>query len=367
VYAGLLVLGSVLALEGATPASPKSPQEMLKLSLKRPAVRSTLAQAIVDLGKLAEVKIVVDWQGLMETGVKPETAVALPATESTLEKLLDQTLSAVATKGNPLAWQAVDDSLVVTTQARVLRKGIRLADNGATATQPAAGAAAAGPGIKADASGGGPRFLFDKTPLSEVIDFLRKVSKVDFHVNYTAMETSAVNADTPITLNVGNITVAKALDLVCDQLSGAKSKYDSIYWVVDEGVVQITTGTALDAKTATRTYDMGDLLMQVPDAAGPRMSLNLQSQTTGNGSSSGGSSNGGIFGSTSSDQQTANITGQQAREAMQNKLIAMIQKSIGDDMWQPQGKGSASFLRNTMIISQTKLGFLLLDKANVLR
>jgi hypothetical protein len=36
-------------------------------------------------------------------------------------------------------------------------------------------------------------------------------------------------------------------------------------------------------------------------------------------------------------------------------------------MWQPQGKGAISFLRNTMVITQTRLGFLLLQKSAVVR
>jgi hypothetical protein len=370
--AGLLVLAAAVVLVGAPPASPppqKSPQELLKVSLKRPAVRSTLAQAIVDLGTLAGAKIVVDWQGLMDAGVKPEAPVALAATESTLEKLLEQTLSSVATRGHPLAWQAIDGSLVVTTQARVLRKDIRLADNGAATSRPSGAPGMVADAVGVDADAGGVRFKFDKTPLSGVIEFLRKVTskdKVNFHVNYTALETSGITADTPVTMNVGNITVMKALDMLCEQLSGAKSKFDSVYWVVDEGVVQITTGTALDSKTMTRQYDMADMLMPVPDALGPRMNLSLQ--TSSNGTGTGGSGNGSLMGTGTGTVQTVVTSGTQVREEMQKKLITMIQNSIGDDMWQEKGgKGNISFLRNTMIISQTKLGFLLLDRAHVLR
>ena len=44
-------------------------------------------------------------------------------------------------------------------------------------------------------------------------------------------------------------------------------------------------------------------------------------------------------------------------------LIAIIKASIGEDMWQDQGKGSIRIFGNRLIISQTTLGFKLLDKS----
>ena len=372
--AGMLVLGFTLVLAGflASPASgedpadkAKSPQDVLKLSFKRPAVRATLAQAIADLSKLAEVKIVVDWQGLIETGVKPEAAVTLPAAEATVDKLLEQTLVAVATKGNPLAWCMVDDSLCVTTQARVLRRDRRIvAAPGEAAATSRPAEARTPPRVAAPAAG--RKFSFDKTPLSEVVAFLQSVSGVNFHANYTAMETSGINKDTPVTMEVSGISVAKALDLITESLSGGKGKLDSIYWVVEDGVVKITTGTALDGKLQTRVYDVGDLLMNIPNFEGPRLNLNMQ---TGN-STTGNSTNNGIYNTTNNGTtggSSSSITPDQTKVEMQNKLSGIIQKSIGDDMWQPQGKGNISFLRNMMVVSQTQLGFLLLEKSAVLK
>jgi hypothetical protein len=369
VCVGLVTLGAALVLQGA---EPKSPADLLKVSLKRPAVRSTLAEAVADLAKQAQVNIAVDWQGLLETGVKPDSAVALPPTEATLDKLVDQMLSAVATKGNPLACRAIDDRLVITTQARAIRKGARLMVDGGAATSRPAAEVVAGQGLKAAAVGGGDRVNFDKTPLSQVVEFLRKAGgNLNIHVNYKALETAGISDSTPITLNVTDITVKKALDLLVEQLSGDKNKFDSVYWDLQEGVIEITTGTALDSKNVTRTFDMGELLAPIPDAAGPRMNLGMQTGgTTGNGSNNtSNTTNGGLFGQTNTtEQQTGGVANGQARTDAQNKLIKMIQKSIGDDMWQEQGgKGSITFLRNTMVVTQSRLGWLLLDKANMLR
>jgi len=173
-----------------------------------------------------------------------------------------------------------------------------------------------------------------------------------------------VNKDTPVTLEVSDITIMKALDLITESLSGGKGKMDSVYWIMDDGVVKITTGTALDAAVQTRVYDVGDLLMGVPNFEGPRLNLNIQTGNTGNSATNNGMYN--TTNNTGAGGQGGSLTPAVAKEEMQNKLAAIIQKSIGDDMWQPQGKGSISFLRNMMVVSQTRLGFLLLQKGAVL-
>ena len=363
---GMLVLGLVVGAvfappaTGADAAKAKTPQEVLKLSFKRPAVRATLAQTVEELGKLAEVKIVVDWQALIETGVRPEATVSLPAAEATLEKLLEQVLATVATRGNPLAWCMIDDSVCVTTQARVLRRDRILTGSSSVTTRPAGAPPA--DDARAPAPPGGGNLSFDKTPLSDVMTRLQELSGVNFHVNYTALQTSGVDKTTPVTLRANDITVAKALDLITEELSGGKGKYDSVYWVVDDGMVKVTTGTALDTTVQTRVYDVGDLLMGVPNMEGPRLNLSMQTSNTAN-----TTNNNQIFNPNTTNNQNTSLTPTVTKEEMQTKLAAIIQKSIGDDMWQPQGKGSISFLRNTMVISQTRLGFLLLAKSSALK
>ena len=45
---------------------------------------------------------------------------------------------------------------------------------------------------------------------------------------------------------------------------------------------------------------------------------------------------------------------------MQETLITTIKESIGEEMWQPEGKGSIKLLRNNLIITQSLLGFKLM-------
>ena len=47
---------------------------------------------------------------------------------------------------------------------------------------------------------------------------------------------------------------------------------------------------------------------------------------------------------------------------MQDNLLGIIKDSIGADMWAPDGKGSVQFLGTKLVISQTMLGFKLLER-----
>ena len=53
----------------------------------------------------------------------------------------------------------------------------------------------------------------------------------------------------------------------------------------------------------------------------------------------------------------------QSEAQLEENLINIVKSSIGEDMWQPQGKGAVKIMRNMMIISQTRLGFLMLKKS----
>jgi hypothetical protein len=51
------------------------------------------------------------------------------------------------------------------------------------------------------------------------------------------------------------------------------------------------------------------------------------------------------------------------RQQVNDALIAVIKQSIGEDMWQPTGKGDVKLLGTRLVITQTPLGFRLLEQA----
>ena len=316
--------------------------QRIQAPLERGAIHAPLQQATRDLEKLAKVKIQVQWLPLIEAGVKPDTIIALPATTARFDQLLDQLLLAATQKGKPLAWYTRDNTVIISTQERVIHREASLPSEQkeSASSKPAAG------------------IDFRQTPLSDVLAYLAVVGNVNIHPSYAALKESGIEAGTLVTLSLPSVSVAQALDILTDDLSAGKDRFQSIYWIIQDGVVTVTTGEALNQKLQTRTYEVADLLVTVPDFQGP--TVNLQYSTNTGGASGASSSSGGIFDTATRDQQTGSAEG---KAAMGEKLMAAIKDSIGEDMWQPQGKGAIRLLGDKLVISQTPLGFELLEGA----
>ncbi len=345
-------------LSGA--AKPKTPEELMNASINRPASTATLTQALADLESRAGVKIRVDWPSLLEAGVKEDAKLALSGGEATLMQWLDSTLASAAPKGQPLAWYLADDVIMVTTQQRVLaRKGVPLPlgarpVDAKTDPKPAANAKGPIPSL--------PKTVkFDKTPLADVVEYFRTLSGVNFHINYAALKDVNITAETPVTLEVSNVSLAKVMDLVMDNLSQNKSKFDSVYWIVNDGVVSISTGNALNTTLSTRVYDVQDMLHAMPDPKAPKIDLNSMTTGKDNNSSSTGTNTTSIFG----EQKNTEAGTANSRAALQDTIVAMVKESIGDDMWSPDGKGAIRIWNGKLVISQTPLGFKLLERSAI--
>ena len=328
------------------PASRITPAKRLlgeipKISL----VKMPLSEALDHYAKLTGLSIRADWRALRSVGVLRSSLVTLKASEITFEKLLDLTLP----------WYLSGKTVYVTTQAWVLlRRG-----------SPFVAAARTAPGTvarRAPRRRGAAEISFDEMPLKAVLDFFRDISGVNFHVNWRSLEASGISQKTPVTLKVSNISVGRALDLVLDQINVGRDRLGSVYWVVDRGVVEIATGAVLNRKPITRVYDVGDLLVAVPNFEGPT----IDTGTSGT-DSSGGGATGGLF--ESMDTRTSSSTGTSSgdesmaekRQKNRDTLIEVIKMSIGKDMWAPMGKGSVKIIRDQLIITQTQLGFRLLE------
>ncbi len=338
------------------PASRITPAKRLlgeipKISL----VKMPLSEALDHYAKLTGLSIRADWRALRSVGVFRSSLVTLKASEITFEKLLDLTLHRVARRAKPLAWYLSGKTVYVSTQARVL---LRRGSSFAAALPAAPGTVAR----RAPRRRGAAEISFDEIPLKAVLDFFRDISGVNFHVNWRSLEASGISQKTPVTLKVSNISVGRALDLVLDQINVGRDRLGSVYWVVDRGVVEIATGAVLNRKPITRVYDVGDLLVAVPNFEGPT----IDTGTSGT-DSSGGGATGGLF--ESMDTRTSSSTGTSSgdesmaekRQKNRDTLIEVIKMSIGEDMWAPMGKGSVKIIRDQLIITQTQLGFRLLE------
>jgi len=117
---------------------------------------------------------------------------------------------------------------------------------------------------------------------------------------------------------------------------------------------------------------VGDLLTFAPEFKGPRFSFDMIGNNSGSSSGTGlssGSTNQreSIFDeeTTREDREDRNSRAVQRKE-IRDTLINTIKEAIGEDMWAPNGKGSIKMIGNRLVISQTLLGFKLLEESGTL-
>ena len=100
-------------------------------------------------------------------------------------------------------------------------------------------------------------------PLQQAIQRLAAADSLNVIVNWNDLETAGVKRTVPIDLSLPHeIALKRALTEVLDQAGGGTVP---IGYEVRDGVLNIATQRFLDQRTFTATYDIHDLLMEVPD------------------------------------------------------------------------------------------------------
>jgi hypothetical protein len=335
--------------------TPSSAEEAMARVLSKPAISGPLLDAFEQFEHLVGVRLEVDSDALVGTGVALTDQVAVKVPQATGGQVLDLMLAQVARKGKPLGWYVDRDTVHVTTQMRVLyRSSLPREVAVVQPTRPQT--------VKRIRE-----LVFDETPLEDAIDHLRNLSGLNFQVNWRSVGLVGVERTTPVTLKVANITLDRALSLLTDQLSTSPNRMDRVYWVLDEGVVTVAAGAALDTSMRTRVYDVADLLQVLPNFRAPRSTFFEQAEgASGSQTSTPTRFAQDTTGSDSGQQQEAGEENEnlvEQRQKLRDDLVAAIKDAIGPEMWQPIGKGSIRLFGQKLIITQSLLGFKLLAEA----
>lgn len=105
---------------------------------------------------------------------------------------------------------------------------------------------------------------FDKTPLTECLDFLRDVTGLNIVISKGALEAAGEKA---VTLRLKDIRLKSCLELMLEQADG------ELRYGVRHGV--LTIGLADEWRSAMKLelYFVADLLDGTPDFPGPRLGL----------------------------------------------------------------------------------------------
>lgn len=306
----------------------------------------TFKAALDEVARLAGVQFHVDWDALAGVDVTPETSVTLRTHRLPLQRVLELLLAQVAAADQPVTWRIQDNVVHITARA-VRSRTVVSARSDEPHGQPS-------PPQRRRRLHESADLTFEDAAFEDVVDALRNLSRVDFHVQWRALELAGIERTTPITMEVAGLSMATTLDLIIDDLNAGKDLYDSVYWLVDDGLILITTGRALDRETSVLTFDVADLLMNIPDFVAPRFKTEV---VLGSG---GGESPESFF----DDVEEEDESPAAQRRAAEEELVETIKGLIDEGLWQDGGgKGSVQILGDRMIITQTKLGFLMLGNA----
>ena len=106
---------------------------------------------------------------------------------------------------------------------------------------------------------------------------LAQLSGANFSVRWNQLELAGIDRQTPVSVSLNNITLAKALNVVLESVETADV---TLGYYVHENVITITLSHTRRTNLITRVYDVTDMMFRIPDI-----------DPSGNG---GGSSNQGI-------------------------------------------------------------------------
>ncbi len=194
---------------------------------------------------------------------------------------------------------------------------------------------------------------FTGVPFEQVVEFMRDISGVSIHVKWTALEQAGVNRDTPVNVKLTDVTIEKALRTILDDVGGITP----LDYVIDEGVITISTRDDLSRQTVTRVYDIRDLIIRVPNFEGPRIDLANIGNNVG-GCNVSGTGGGGLFGNVSGNNYGTNNAGEEnqiSRQELINNILDLVRSTIAPDTWIERSGtiGSIRELGGLIVVTQT--------------
>jgi hypothetical protein len=337
-----------------------SPEQVLQKTVDHHAVKASLAVALADFAVQSGIKVRVDWKTLEAGGIERSRPVSVDLEKATWRQVMDVILSRAGVRGVSLAWRVEGDEVLVSTQKQIL--AMTAETTRAMAAVKEAGKAKGDSGGKVLAS-----VDFTDLPLKDVLKFFETVLNANFHVNWKALEQGGVSPATPISLDLKHISVARAMDLALDDINATREKLDRVYWILDHGVVLISTGTDFNRTMITRVIDAGTSMAVVPDFEAPRINLKAAAQAGSDvgtvGGGGGGGAGMGLFPDAGQETQKQGQSYDEQKKKQQEAVVESIKSTIGKEMWEPDGKGSIKVVGNKLVITQSLLGFKLMERA----
>jgi len=94
---------------------------------------------------------------------------------------------------------------------------------------------------------------FSEIPLNEIVDALQEEHEIPIVLDYAALDEVAISPEAEITLNVRNVTLRSALNLMLQY-----PEVEDLAYVIENDVLLITTKDRADSKLHVRIYRVDD-------------------------------------------------------------------------------------------------------------
>ncbi|MDB5358097.1 MAG: hypothetical protein JWN24_4550 [Phycisphaerales bacterium] len=105
---------------------------------------------------------------------------------------------------------------------------------------------------------------FAEVTLGDAIDQLRDLSGLNIFVNWKSLEKAGLDRTARVSLHLKDKRLSTVIDLL---LTVAATEGEKLGYLVEDGVVSISTEDDLAKNTLTRVYDVRDLLAAAPAGA----------------------------------------------------------------------------------------------------
>ncbi len=191
------------------------------------------------------------------------------------------------------------------------------------------------------------------TPFEEVVEWLKDEAggQVNVFPRWNALSVEGVDADTMVTLQLSNSTVAQVLNEVMDALSPE----GQLAYRAKGNMLKLSTKADFDRKLYLRVYDATDILFTIDDFGDTAPVIDLQ-QAGQSGGGGGGGSQGVFSGSSSQEQGTAGEQIEQEMLARLGEVRTIIEEMIAPETWdtaQTGGVGRVRVYGRSLIVLNT--------------
>ena len=191
---------------------------------------SRVFQFIRDVTEVTDSSIFIDWRGLAELSIEPATTINVQLPSTTMARVWDEILADLG--DSRIDCITVGGITIVSTRDR-LAKIVRV-----LSARPAVGRGEPEKNntVAKLLQGKVSRFDFEDMELSQVLQFCRDVSGAKIEVDWKSLAQLGVEPETPVRVNVRNITLDTALKLALISAAGP----GKLTYKIDAGKIRIT-------------------------------------------------------------------------------------------------------------------------------